>query len=68
MLTTSVFLILQSPIQIGPRKVCAKRKRGAAMATGGRPSKRVRLIPPTEVILAGSSRILKRLQTTGAPE
>jgi len=38
------------------------------MAPGGRQSKRIRSIPPTEVVTAGSSRILNRLKTTGAPE
>ena len=44
------------------------RKTIAAMAPGGRQSKSVRSIPPPDVILAGSSRILKRLKTTRAPE
>jgi len=38
------------------------------MAPGGRQSKRIRSIPPAEVVTAGSSRILNRLKTTGAPE
>ena len=38
------------------------------MAPGGRQSKRVKSIPPAQVVNAGSSRILNRLKTTGAPE
>ena len=38
------------------------------MAPGGRQSKRVRSLPPAEVVPAGSLRILNRLKTTGAPE
>ena len=38
------------------------------MAPGGRQSKRVRSIPLTEAVPIGSSRILKRLQTTRAHE
>jgi len=45
-----------------------KKKRLAVMAPGGRQSKRVRSIPPAQVVNAGSSRILNRLKTTGAPE
>ena len=45
-----------------------KKKRLAVMAPGGRQSKRIRSIPPAEVVTAGSSRILNRLKTTGAPE
>ena len=44
------------------------KKRLAVMAPGGRQSKRVRSIPPAQVVNAGSSRILNRLKTTGAPE
>jgi hypothetical protein len=36
------------------------------MAPGGRQSKRVRSIPPTDVTLRASSRILKRLGIAGA--
>ena len=49
--------------------MCEKRrKRVAVMAPGGRQSKRVRSIPQLEVVPAGSSRILKRLKTIGAPK
>jgi len=44
------------------------KKRFAVMAPGGRQSKRVRSIPLAQVVNAGSSRILNRLKTTGAPE
>jgi len=44
------------------------KKRLAIVAPGGRQSKRVRSIPPAQVVNAGSSRILNRLKTTGAPE
>ena len=44
------------------------KKRLAVMAPGGRQSKRVRSIPPAQVVNAGSSRILNRLKATGAPE
>ena len=37
------------------------------MAPGGRQSKRVRSIPPAQVVNAGSSRILNKLKTTEAP-
>ena len=43
-----------------------KKKRLAVMAPGGRQSKRVRSIPPAQVVNAGSSRILNKLKTTGA--
>jgi len=45
-----------------------KKKRLAVMAPGGRQSKRVRSIPPAQVVNAGSSRILNRLNIIGAPE
>ena len=45
-----------------------KKKRLAVMAPRGRQSKRVRSLPPAEVVPAGSLRILNRLKTTGAPE
>ena len=45
-----------------------KKKRLAVMAPGGRQSKRVRSIPPAQVVNAGSSRILNRLKTIGAPK
>ena len=49
--------------------MCEKRrKRVAVMAPGGGQSKRVRSIPQLEVVPAGSSRILKRLKTIGAPK
>jgi len=38
------------------------------MALGDKQFKRVRSIPPIEVVHARSSRILKRLQTIGASE
>ena len=44
------------------------KKRLAVMAPGGRQSKRVWSNPPAQVVNAGSSRILNRLKTTGAPE
>ena len=44
------------------------KKRLAVMAPGGRQSKRVRSIPPAQVVNAGSSRILNRLKTIGVPE
>ena len=44
------------------------KKRLVVMAPGGRQSKRVRSIPLAQVVNAGSSRILNRLKTTGAPE
>ena len=63
------FFIHQGSVPTWRSKVCAKmRKTIAAMAPGGRQSKSVRSIPPPDVILAGSSRILKRLKTTRAPE
>ena len=63
------FLIQQGPIRTQHRKVSEKRKkRVAVMAPGGRQSKRVRSLPPAEVVPAGSLRILNRLKTTGAPE
>ena len=43
------------------------RKTRAAMAPGGRQSKRVTSIPPPEVTPTGSSRIPRRLKTTEAP-
>ena len=45
-----------------------RKKRVAVMAPGGRQSKRVRSLPPAEVVPAGSSGILNRLKTIGAPE
>ena len=45
-----------------------KKKRLVIMTPRGRQSKRVRSIPPAQVVNAGSSRILNRLKTTGAPE
>ena len=44
------------------------KKRLAVMAPGGRRSKRVRSIPPAQVVNAGSSRILNKLKTTRALE
>ena len=44
------------------------KKRLVVMAPGGRQSKRVGSIPLAQVVNAGSSRILNRLKTTGAPE
>ena len=44
------------------------KKTLAITAPRGRRSKRVRSIPPAQVVNAGSSRILNRLKTTGAPE
>jgi hypothetical protein len=56
-------------MRTGHRTACAKRgRRSVAMALGGRQSKRVRSIPPTDVTLGASSRILKRLHIVGAPQ
>ena len=44
------------------------KKRLAVMAPRGRQSKRVWSIPPAQVVNAGSSRILNRPKTIGAPE
>jgi len=45
-----------------------RKKRVAVMAPRGRQSKRARSIPQPEFVSAGSSTILNRLKTTGAPE
>ena len=67
--TISIFLNSLVTIQIRRRKVCAERREiGVAMPPGGRQSRRVRSIAPTEVVPVGLSRILKRLQITRAPE
>uniref|UniRef100_K4A0Y5 Uncharacterized protein n=2 Tax=Setaria italica TaxID=4555 RepID=K4A0Y5_SETIT len=62
-------LAIESPVRNGRRKVYTnKRKTSGAMAPGGRHSKRVRSIPPTEVTPGASVRLLKRLQTSGPHE
>ena len=64
-----LFLIQQGLIRTRHTKVSEKtKKRLAVMAPGGRQSKRVRSIPPTQVVNVGSSRMLNWLKTIGAPE
>uniref|UniRef100_K3ZNZ9 Uncharacterized protein n=1 Tax=Setaria italica TaxID=4555 RepID=K3ZNZ9_SETIT len=62
-------LAIEGPVRTGRRKVCVnKRKTSGAMAPGGRHSKRVRSIPPTEVTPGASTRLPKRLQTSAPCE